>query len=110
MSVHIQTVIRTAAQELHLSQEDLLRQGTRSLLERQLLEVKAEIFRISGRYGVSGAQAMEARYQDGSLVCNQTRTCDLLPTPAGPDFLSAVWEQLPVAWQERTERYDHRYI
>ncbi len=67
MSVHIQTVIRTAAQELHLSQEDLLRQGTRSLLERQLLEVKAEIFRISGRYGVSGVQAMEARYQDDTL-------------------------------------------
>ena len=46
---------------------ELLKQGTRSLLERQLREIKAEIFQISGRYGVSSVADMEARYRDGAL-------------------------------------------
>ena len=44
-----------------------MKQGLRSVLERQLREVKAEIFAISGRYGVSSVEEMEARYQDGTL-------------------------------------------
>jgi len=60
-------MLKTVAQELYLSQEELLRQGTRSLLERQLREIKAEIFQIGGRYGVSSVEEMEARYRDGTL-------------------------------------------
>jgi len=60
-------MLKAVAQELHLSQEELLRQATRSLLERQLREVKAEIFQITGRYGVSSVEEMEARYRDGTL-------------------------------------------
>jgi len=45
----------------------LLKQGLRTFLERQLREVKAEIFQITGRYGVSGVEEMEARYRDGTL-------------------------------------------
>jgi hypothetical protein len=55
------------AEELRLSEEDLLKQGLRTFLERQLREVKAEIFRITGRYGISGVEEMEARYRDGTL-------------------------------------------
>jgi len=67
MTVQVQTILKTVAQELYLSQEELLRQGTRSLLERQLREIKAEIFQIRGRYGVSSVEEMEARYRDGTL-------------------------------------------
>ena len=67
MTVQVQAMLKTVAQELYLSQEELLRQGTRSLLERQLREIKAEIFQISGRYGVSSVEEMEARYRDGTL-------------------------------------------
>lgn len=67
MTVQVQTVLKTVAQELHLSQEELLKQGTRSLLERQLREIKAEIFQIASRYGVSSVEEMEARYRDGTL-------------------------------------------
>ena len=67
MAVRVQTMLKAVAQELHLSQEELLRQATRSLLERQLREVKAEIFQITGRYGVSSVEEMEARYRDGTL-------------------------------------------
>lgn len=67
MTAQVQTVLKTVAQELHLSQEELLKQGTRSLLERQLREIKAEIFQIASRYGVSSVEEMEARYRDGTL-------------------------------------------
>ena len=50
-----------------ISEDDLLKQGLRSFLERQLREVKAQIFEISGRYGVSSVTEMEARYRDGTL-------------------------------------------
>jgi hypothetical protein len=60
-------MLKAMAEELRLSEEDLLKQGLRTFLERQLREVKAEIFRITGRYGVSGVEEMEARYRDGTL-------------------------------------------
>lgn len=63
----IQTLIKTAAEEFGLSQEDLMAQGLRSFLERQLHEVQAQIFQITGFYGVSGVEEMEARYRKGTL-------------------------------------------
>jgi len=60
-------MLSTVARELHVSEEALVKQGLRSVLERQLREVKAEIFAIHGRYGVSSVEEMEARYQDGTL-------------------------------------------
>lgn len=67
MAVEAKTLLKTVAEELHLSQEELLKQGLRSFLERQLREIEAEIFQIIGRYGVSGVEEMEARYRDGTL-------------------------------------------
>lgn len=60
-------ILGTLARELHISEEELLKQGLRSLLERQLREVKAEIFEITGRYSISSVEEMEARYRDGTL-------------------------------------------
>ena len=45
----------------------MLKQGLRTFLERQFREVKAEIFQITSRYGVSGVEEMEARYRDSTL-------------------------------------------
>ena len=67
MTVEPNTVLKTVAQQLHISEQELMSQGIRAFLERQLREVKAEIFRITGRYGVSNVEEMEARYRDGTL-------------------------------------------
>ena len=42
MVVRAETMLKTVAKELHLSEEDLLKQGLRTFLERQLREVKAK--------------------------------------------------------------------
>jgi len=67
MAVPANTLLNTVAQELHLPQDELLKQGLRTFLERRLCAVKADIFDICGRYGVSSVQGMEARYRDGTL-------------------------------------------
>ncbi len=60
-------ILSTVARQLGISEDDLLKRRLRSFLERQLCEVKAEIFEISGRYGLSSATEMEAHYRDGTL-------------------------------------------
>jgi hypothetical protein len=67
MTLRANEMLSTVARELHVSEEDLMRQGIRSVLEHRRREVKAEIFAITGRYGVSSVEEMEARYQDGTL-------------------------------------------
>jgi uncharacterized membrane protein YcaP (DUF421 family) len=67
MATQAAEILATVARELGISEDDLLKEGLRSFLERQLREVKAAIFEINGRYGVSGVSEMEARYRDGTL-------------------------------------------
>jgi hypothetical protein len=67
MPVQGMEMLSTVARALHISEEELLRQGLRRVLEHQLRAVKAEIFEISSRYGVSSVAEMEARYCDGTL-------------------------------------------
>jgi hypothetical protein len=67
MSPQANKILSTVARELKISEEELVKQGLRSFVERQLREVKAEIFELSGRYGVSSVEEMEARYRDGTL-------------------------------------------
>lgn len=50
-----------------MPQDELLKQGIRTLLERRLREVKSEIFEIAGRHGVSDVEDMESRYREGTL-------------------------------------------
>lgn len=73
MVVGAGAMLKTVAQELHIPEEELLRQGLRAFLERQLRVVKAEIFEICGRYGVSSVEEMEARYKDGTLEEAESR-------------------------------------
>jgi hypothetical protein len=67
MSAQRDVILSTVAKELHLSEDELLKQGVRGLLERQLRQIKAEIFEICGRYDIASVEEMEARYQDGTL-------------------------------------------
>ena len=67
MDTLTQTAARTVAQELNIAEEDVLKLGLSALVERELRAVKAEIFEITGRYDVSSAEDMDARYKDGSL-------------------------------------------
>lgn len=60
-------ILGKAAEALQVSEEDVLRQGIRVLLERRLHDVEAQIFELTGRYGVSSVEEMEERYRQGTL-------------------------------------------
>jgi hypothetical protein len=65
--VEMRTVLERVAQVLDLSEAQVLRTGLRALLQRSLREVEAEIFRITGQYGVTSVEEMEDRYRSGTL-------------------------------------------
>jgi Arc/MetJ-type ribon-helix-helix transcriptional regulator len=67
MSVGADELLTTVAQELRLSEDEVLRQGLRTLLQRQIRTIRAEVLEIHGRYGITSAEEMEDRYRDGSL-------------------------------------------
>ncbi len=67
MTAQTRGILSTVAQELHVSEEELLKQGLCTLLERQLRAVKTEIFEICGRYGIRNVEEFESRYHDGTL-------------------------------------------
>lgn len=60
-------ILGKAAEALHVSEEDVLRQGVRALLERRLRDVETQIFELTGRYGVSSVEGMEEQYREGTL-------------------------------------------
>ena len=67
MGVGTDELLSAVAQELQLSEDEVLRQGLRTLLERQIRAIGAEILEIHGRYGITSVEEMEDRYRDGSL-------------------------------------------
>lgn len=67
MSTVTSEALKLVARELDITEDDVLRQGLRALLERELRAVKAQIFEIRGLYKVSSVKEMEARYRDGTL-------------------------------------------
>lgn len=62
-----QEALKIASETLGIPQDDLLVQGVRQYLERQLHEVQANIFQITGQYSVANVAEFEARYREGSL-------------------------------------------
>lgn len=68
MVVEVTPLLGTVAQEFQLSEADLVRQGVRALVERQLLQVNAQVLEIAGRYRVSSVAEMDAQYQAGTLA------------------------------------------
>ena len=67
MDTRTNEMLGTMARELHLTEDELLQQGLRSFLERQLRQVNAEILAIRGRYGVASVEEMDTRYRVGTL-------------------------------------------
>lgn len=67
MVIEVTPLLGTVAQELQLSEADLVRHGVRALVERQLLQVSAQVLEITGRYRVSSVVEMDAQYQQGTL-------------------------------------------
>ena len=67
MTVVVSPALSAVARALNLPEADLFQQAARALLERRLREVKAEIFRLCGQYGVSSVAEMEARYREDTL-------------------------------------------
>lgn len=68
MVVEVTPLLGTVAQEFQLSESDLVRQGVRAFVERQLLQVNAQVLEIAGRYRVSSVAEMDAQYQAGALA------------------------------------------
>ncbi len=68
MAEMTESLLDTVAEELRVSKDELLRDGVRILLEQRLREVKAELFEITGRHGVSSVEDMESRYREGTLA------------------------------------------
>jgi len=62
-----QKVMDALAQELRLPKQDVLEQGLKTFLERNLREIKVEIFQITGKYGISSAEGLEQQYKRGTL-------------------------------------------
>lgn len=70
MVIEVTPLLGVVAQELQISEADLVRQGMRALVERQLLQVNAQVLEITGRYRVSSVAEMDAQYQAGALQEN----------------------------------------
>ena len=67
MVMQANPVLSALAEEMHISEADLIKQGTRALLERRLRQTKADIFEVTSRYGIATVEEMEARYRAGTL-------------------------------------------
>jgi hypothetical protein len=67
MPTDVNTILEAVAQELQMPENELVKEGLRTFLERRLRAVKAEIFAIHSQYGVDSVEEMDARYRDGSL-------------------------------------------
>ncbi|MEW5829523.1 MAG: hypothetical protein AB1846_11575 [Chloroflexota bacterium] len=60
-------ILNELAQELQIPEDDLIRRGLYSYLERQLRTVQAEIFEITSKYNLSSVEEMDDRYRKGAL-------------------------------------------
>ena len=67
MATRTSEALSLVAQEVHITEDDVLRQALRAFLETELRAVKAQVCEITGLYGVSSTTDMDARYRDGTL-------------------------------------------
>ena len=67
MTVPTINILSEVAEELQISEKDLVLKGLYSYLERQLRAVQAEIFEITSRFNVSSVEEMDERYRKGTL-------------------------------------------
>lgn len=61
------TVIEFVAKELQMSPKELEKESLRSYLEKQLLKVESEIFRLAKKFGVSSVFELDKKLKDGRV-------------------------------------------
>jgi len=59
--------LEALAREFNLSKEALIEESLKVFLERKLREIKAEIFKIAGKYKVSSVEELEELYKRGEI-------------------------------------------
>lgn len=67
MSAKVAKVAEELAREIGISKENVFREGIRTFLEKNLREIKIEIYEITSKYNVASVEEMERRYREGSL-------------------------------------------
>ena len=60
-------IIEELAQELHYPKDLIMKESLKVFLEGQLRRVKSDILHITGKYHVTSAEDMEARYREGTM-------------------------------------------
>ena len=62
--------IQRIADELNVSEADLIQKSVKSYLKQQLIKVEAELFQYCKKYGVKTVFEMDEKLKDGSLKEN----------------------------------------
>lgn len=67
MLAEITKTLEVLSKEFSLSQDVIIKEGLKIFLERKLREIKAEIFRITGKYKITSAEEFEQLYKTGEV-------------------------------------------
>lgn len=66
MQVKMKT-LKTIAERLDISKEELLHESIKFFLEKNLRNLKIEIFKITSKYGVVSVEEFEEKYKKGEI-------------------------------------------
>lgn len=67
MPANVMQAIHQVSNELHISHDALLQESLKLYLETRLRQIKSEIYKLYGKYQVTSVEALESRFEDGSL-------------------------------------------
>lgn len=62
-----EAVLENLARDFRFDKETLLKESLKSFLEKKLVEVQAEIFKLGGKYGVKSSKEIDRKYEEGGL-------------------------------------------
>jgi len=67
MQTETNRTLDALAKEFSLSKDVIIKEGLKIFLERKLREIRAEIFRITGKYKIKSVDEFEELYKKGEL-------------------------------------------
>jgi len=59
--------IKTIAEELSIPEDKLIKESLKVFLEKRLIEIKSEIFRITQKFNVSGIEELNKLAEEGKI-------------------------------------------
>ncbi|MCP5107066.1 MAG: hypothetical protein GY950_27015 [bacterium] len=59
--------IESVAEKLNLTRAEIIRESLRFYLEKKIRELKADIFKIRTKYGVSSIEEFDEKYKAGEI-------------------------------------------